>query len=403
MNRKRGPRYYSDFLLLLLPALVAVITTLSCKNNSLEEDFYLPADFHTSESIGFVWTSDFAGIVPRLAAIISSKDQVTIYTQEGENHDEIRSILTKYNGNMNNMSLVKTSNLPENYWIRDFGPCYTVNPQGEKKIIDFAYYGKDYGFNNELASRNGLQLEKSRINSTGGARESNGNGTLLICESHENEANSRFTKAEIENEYKQKLNVRRIIWLKKGIPQDDNQANGPIFGEVYPNGLNGHIDEFCRFVNEKTVLISSVSDEDAQKHPIMAEAQKRLDENYEILKNSVDADGKKLNIIKVPFAPLFVFEEKTTETTRLFTYVTSYLNFIITNSFVIIPSYTSNVKDFNKQEYLMAEVKIKQIFENIYPNKEIVQVQATELNRYGGGFHCISINNPLAINQNKSY
>lgn len=394
LNVTRSIRFF------MIKFLVIMSLIISCDNQQGNDQFHLPADFNPTESTGFIWSTDFNEIVPKLTGIISKKDLVTLYVQKDKDLSQIKSILKKHKSNLDNVEFVKTDKQPKNSWLRDFGPCYLTDDSGSKKVVDFNYYGKATVFNKELAAKENLPVVKSTLNSTGGARESNGAGTLILCESHELDTNSSKSKKEIEEELAEKLNIKKIIWLKQGIPQDDSQLNGPIYNNIYPNGLNGHVDEFCRFVNENTVLISSVSAEEAKKHPIMAEAKKRLDANYQILLNSTDQDGNKFNIIKVPFAPLFIFQEKTENTTRLFTYVTSYLNFIVTNSFVIVPSYSENLQDFNRQHYTEAEKKVREIFTEIYPDKEIVAVQATELNRYGGGFHCISINEPLASDTN---
>ena len=161
------------------------------------------------------------------------------------------------------------------------------------------------------------------------------------------------------------------------------------------NGVNGHVDEFCRFVDGKTVLISSVAESEAKKHPILAEAKKRLDENYEILVNSSDQDGNKFNIIKVPFAPLLVFERPEGETSKYMTLVTSYMNFIVTNSMVIMPSYISSVNESDRKRVTAMEEQVKNILSNAFPLKEIIGLPAGDLNRFSGGFHCISINEPL--------
>ena len=376
--------------------VVLVLFGISCSNTGNPEQFYYPADFNLTHSTGFIWTTDFNEVIPELIGIITKKDKVTLYFEQGQDLSEMDSILQNYGANTDNINFSSIKEWPKNAWIRDFGPCYIVNNLGDKKIVDFSYYGNRFSFNKNVANKNSLPLVTSKLNSTGGARETNGAGTIILCEAHELDVNKSKSKQQIENELKNKLSVKNVIWLKKGIPQDDNQANGPIYGNIYPNGLNGHVDEFCRFANKNTVLISALTEEEAKKHPILAEAKRRMDENYEILVNSVDQDGDKLNVIKVPFAPLFVFEEQTAKTSRIFTYVTSYLNFIVTNSFVILPSYTDNLKEFNRENYIQSEKELELIFGEVFPEREIVKVQATLLNRYGGGFHCVSINEPVA-------
>ena len=181
--------------------------------------------------------------------------------------------------------------------------------------------------------------------------------------------------------------------MKRGVPQDDSRLNGPLFEQIYPNGVNGHIDQFCRFADAGTVLISSISDEEAKLHPIYAEAKKRLDENYQILLNSTDQDGKKFNVIKVPFAPL-LFAERNFGNGQIFvTPVTSYMNFIVTNSLVILPSYLdSQNNDISTQN---KEKEVEEIFRKAFPTRKIIKVEASVLNYFSGGFHCISINEPF--------
>jgi agmatine deiminase len=139
-----------------------------------------------------------------------------------------------------------------------------------------------------------------------------------------------------------------------------------------------------------------VSEYEAQRHPILAEAKKRLEENYNILINSTDQDGNRLNVIKVPYAPLLVFERREGDSSKYLTLVTSYMNFIVSNSLVIMPSYVSSAKDYNRTDVLANEDKVTSILQNAFPDREIIKIPAEDLNRFSGGFHCISINEPLS-------
>jgi len=379
-----------------LLTLILAIFLISCQNKKNESVFYYPADFDKIESTSFVWTNEYFEIVPKLAGIISDKDMVTLYYDEKETDTaSIYKILKSYESNIYNIKLIKVKNKPKSNWIRDFGPVYLINNSGESKIIDFEYFGKRLNFNSEIAAKYKIPINHSTINSSGGSRETNGKGTLIVCESHELDVNKPKTREEIEKEYKNKLAIDNVIWLKRGIPQDDSRLNGPLFEQIYPNGVNGHVDQFCRFADANTILISSVSDEEAKLHPILAEAKKRMDENFQILLNSTDQDGKKFKIIKVPFAPL-LFMKKTHGTDSIFvTPVTSYMNFIITNSLIILPSYISSQPDDISIQN--KEFKVGKIFKKAFPTRRIIKVQAADLNSFSGGFHCISINNPLKI------
>ena len=375
--------------------IVALLFLYSCNKNNSSDAFYYPADFEQSASTCFIWTTDFYEIVPQIAGIISQKDRITLYLDEKEDMDVVNQVLEKHNINFNNISFVKLRDVPRNAWLRDFGPVYLNNNMGRKQVVDFQYFGKSLSFNEQIAALKQLPFNRSLINSSGGAREVNGKGMMILCEAHELSVNKGLTLKEIEKAYKEALGMKKVIWLKEGIPQDDSELNGPLSGQIYPNGVHGHVDEFCRFVDESTVLISSVTEDEAGKHPILAEAKRRLDENFEILKNSTDQDGNKLNVVKVPFAPLLVFERSEVEGSKYLTLVTSYMNFIVTNSMVIMPSYVESAKDFNRTLIHSNEDEAEDILKTAFPDREIIKVPAEDLNRFSGGFHCISLNEPF--------
>jgi agmatine deiminase len=375
--------------------IVVLLFLYSCNKNKNSDAFFYPADFEQSASTCFIWTTDFYEIVPQIAGIISRKDRITIYIDEKEDMDVVNQVLERHQGNLSNIHFIKLQDVPRNAWIRDFGPVILNNKKGQTQVVDFKYFGKILSFNEQIAALKQIPFTRSSLNSSGGAREVNGKGTMILCEAHELDVNKGFTLHEIEQAYIDALDLKKVIWLKEGIPQDDSELNGPLYDLIYPNGVNGHVDEFCRFVNANTVLISTVTEDEAKKHPILAEAKKRLDTNYEILVNSTDQDGKKLNVVKVPFAPLLVFERPEGEGSKYLTLVTSYMNFIVTNSMVIMPSYVSSAKDFNRSVVAGNEDKAAEILKNAFPGREIIKVPAEDLNRFSGGFHCISLNLPF--------
>jgi agmatine deiminase len=378
---------------LFLKSIALMFLFYSCNTRQNKNDFYYPADFDPVRSTCFIWSDEFYEIIPRLAGIISQNDKVTLYFHENEADTVlIYNILQKYQSNLKNINLVKLNNKPVSNWIRDFGPVYLINGAGAKRLVDFGHFDKRVGFTKEIGAKTNLPVIQSSVNSSGGARETNGKGTLILCETHELDVNKPKTKNEIETELKDKLAIKKIIWMKRGVPQDDSRLNGPLVDQIYPNGVNGHVDQFCRFADARTILISSVTEDEAKQHPILAEAKKRLDENYQILINSTDQDGKKFKIIKVPFAPLLFVERILGNNRMVVTPVTSYMNFIVTNSSVILPSYLSEQKEDTELEN--KEREVEQIFRTAFPGREIIKAEASVLNYFSGGFHCISINEP---------
>lgn len=378
---------------LLQLSLILMVLLFSCDNRKDKNAFYHPADFDPVKSTCFIWSEEYYEIIPKLIGIISAKDKVTVYLKETETDTAtVNTILEKYNSNINNIRLVKLKNKPVSDWIRDIGPVYLINGNGEMKLVDFGYFGKRTEFTIEIGSRLNIPVLHSAFNSSGGAREVNGKGTIILCEAHELDVNKPKTKPEIEKEISEKLGVKNIIWMKRGLPQDDSRLNGPLYEQIYPNGVNGHVDQFCRFADASTILISSVTEEEAKQHPIMAEAKKRLDENYNILINSIDQDGNKFKVIKIPCAPLLFIGRAFGTKKIVVTPVTSYLNFIVTNSLVILPSYLT--PENNDTLLIKKEQDVEEIFRKVFPSREIIKAEASILNYFSGGFHCISINEP---------
>jgi agmatine deiminase len=75
---------------------------------------------------------------------------------------------------------------------------------------------------------------------------------MITVEEVELQRNPDMTKEQITEGLKNIFNLKKVIWLKKGVYEDDQAHNGPLPG---PDGLkdiwpcvptNGHIDEHCR-------------------------------------------------------------------------------------------------------------------------------------------------------------
>jgi agmatine deiminase len=86
------------------------------------------------------------------------------------------------------------------------------------------------------------------------------------------------------------LGVKKIIWLKKGLAEDDNITSG-------------HINEIARFASSNTILLARVMPGDRYANNFSKESYIRMEENYNILKNSADQDGRPFRIIRVPMPP----------------------------------------------------------------------------------------------------
>ncbi len=317
----------------------------------------------------------------------------------------------------------------EELWVRDMGPNFVELNNGEKAVVDFGFNAWGYTpsddmdeatirmekYDEVVAEHFGLPLISTDLISEGGNREVNGEGTLMLVETVEQGRNPDMTKAQMESEFQRVLGVKNIIWLKEGLYEDDHTFSGTLTLEDGTQGYtvvttNGHIDEFARFVNDSTVLLAEVPEEDLND-PIAQENYRRMEENYQILQKATDQDGNPLNIIRMPLPKLITTELKPGDS--VYDYIStleyedgsifpvgepvtaiaaaSYLNFLISDKVVIGQMYWKEGMDESIRE---RDNQVKEILEDLFPDRKVILLDALAINLGGGGIHCITMQEP---------
>jgi agmatine deiminase len=258
----------------------------------------------------------------------------------------------------------------QEFWTRDMGPAFVVGSDGKLAIADFNFSGWGYGkttdldvakdekLDEKLAAKLNLKTISTDLITEGGDHEVNGKGVLMTCESVEMTRNPTMSLEQIETEFKRVLGVKKVIWLKKGLIEDDYTFLGRLKNKrgdsVYTVlTTNGHVDETARFVNDSTILLAEPVDLD---EPIDQENKRRMDVNFDILKRATDQDGKPFKIVRIPLPKLSFTTLKPNdgvyEIIKNFNYkdgskfpfgkpinivtASSYLNFLIANDVVLM-------------------------------------------------------------------
>jgi len=276
---------------------------------------------------------------------------------------------------------------------------------------------RDGRIGRKIAEHLSLDVIESEIASEGGDREFNGRGTLIVCEAVELQRNPGKTKEFIESEFKRLFNVKKIIWMKKGLADDEQSFRGPFQSSLGRpvftcQATGGHTDEFVRFVGPKTILLGQVITEET-KDPIGAISHQHLEENFAILKNETDQDGNSFEIIRIPMPPPLYIQAQ--PGTALYEYyedlefidksvvldgktpldlviASSYCNFLITNGVVIAAKY---YKEGRSPVYKSLDEQAKTILQQAFPDREVVQLDVECINATGGGIHCITQQQPI--------
>jgi agmatine deiminase len=124
----------------------------------------------------------------------------------------------------------------------------------------------------------------------------------------------------------------------------------------------------ARFVNPTTIVCAYEDNENDADYDA-------LKENYELLTQSVDQDGKKLKIIKLPM-PKVVSDEG-------YRLPASYTNFYIGNTKVLVPVFDHP----NDGEALT-------VLQELFPTRKVVGIRCVDLVYGFGTIHCISQQQP---------
>jgi agmatine deiminase len=258
-------------------------------------------------------------------------------------------------------------------WTRDSGPIFVKRPgrRGETAIVHFHFnawakyndWQKDRKVPETAAKLLGKRLFHAQHNGKtfvveGGGIEVNGRGSVLTTEEcyldpKVQVRNPGLGRAEIDETLKQYLGVTNVMWLVAGPVGDDT---------------HGHIDDICRFVNPKTlVLIKETNKKDINYKP--------LAENWERIQDLRLEDGSKPEVVALPMPSPVYFED--------YRLPASYANFYISNAAVIVPTFN----DPNDRVALG-------ILGDLFPDREVVGIHAVDLVLGFGSLHCLTQQQP---------
>ncbi|MEM8970374.1 MAG: agmatine deiminase family protein [Bacteroidota bacterium] len=371
----------------------------------------LPGEWEPQQSIWLGWEErpelqGYHQAVFELIWAVKDEVQIKIVTTSDSATAVAQSLITAQNIDLNNIIFLT---VPGNrYWIRDHGPTFVKNQRGELLGVDFDWKvraGHDSKIDlvdRKIAELEGLEVIAAPVVNEGGAIESNGKGTIILVESVTLDRNPLLTKAAIEEVYRKSVGAKKIIWLNKGLAQDPNGTR-PIVDNYYGYGTGGHVDEFARFVDPNTILLAWVSEEEKGIHPINQINYEILRQAYEVLSQETDQDGKPFRIIRIPLPDIISEKRSVADITQFegtpsasnasdsieWVAAASYNNFLITNGYVLLPTYTKHGSSVAKEN------QIKKVFTEVFPHRKLIFIDCIYQNYRGGGIHCSTKQQPF--------
>jgi len=413
--------------------ILLILLIIACHPKPVAEHFAVrrPAEFEPTEAVWLLWSNyeHKQGF---------SNEQVTIdLIQALLPYVKVKLVLPSDSVLQRVQPMLPTTalqsgqltlyNLPYwEFWARDMGPSFVLDEKGKLNVTDFNFNAWGYALpgdpvaaldeklDERIAALLKLPLRSSDMITEGGDHEVNGQGTMLLTESVEKNRNPQWSLTQIEAEFRRMLGVKKIIWMGQGLREDDHtfagpfydQSNQPIYNVVT---TNGHADEYVRFAAADLLLLAQA--DSTSSDPLEQENSRRLEENYRRLKAATDQNGRPFRIVRVPLPHPIISTMEPGD--GIYDYIStldyqdgsqfpvgqpihviaaaSYLNFLVANGCVLMPTYWKAGMDAKVQA---RDEEVRAILQSAFPNKIIIPIDALAVNFGGGGIHCITMNEP---------
>ncbi|GAA2482322.1 agmatine deiminase family protein [Streptomyces thermolineatus] len=253
-------------------------------------------------------------------------------------------------------------------WMRDIGPTFVTDGNALAAVdwtfngwgaADWARWEHDAAIAREVAGLAEVPVLSSPLVNEGGGIHVDGEGTVLLTDTVQlgPERNPGWSREEVEAEIHARLGTTKAIWLPRGLTAD--------YGRY---GTRGHVDIVAAFARPGVVVAHTQPDPSHPDHePCRA--------NVELLRSQTDARGRRLEVVEVP-APTVLREDGEWVDH-------SYINHYLCNGGVVLCAFG------DPRDETAAGV-----FRRLFPDREVVQVDARPIFAGGGGIHCITQQQP---------
>jgi agmatine deiminase len=345
------------------------------------QGFRMPAEWQRHEATWLVWPHRLSDWPNRFAPIpwvyaeivrkLAEGELVRILVASASLETQARRTLERVGVDSSEVEFFR---VPTNRgWSRDMGPIF-VRKEGRRPQVaiarfqfngwaKYADWKRDNAVPERAARALGLRafpiVHRGRpFVLEGGAIDVNGRGTLLTTEEclldpEVQVRNPGLSRSAVEEVLKGALGVTNVIWLGRGIAGDDT---------------HGHVDDLCRFVGPKTVVLCHEKRSDDTNYA-------PLEENRERLEAARAEDGSKLEIVDIPMPAPLIFDGM-----RL---PASYANFYIGNAAVIVPTFNDP-----------ADREALGVLSEVITDRPVVGIHAVDLVWGLGTLHCLTQQQP---------
>ncbi len=359
----------------------------------LGDGFYMPGEFERHAGCIIVWPqrpgswsfgaeAACAAFTAVIKAIAASE---RVYVACGREHWERAESMLR---GAENVELLPIET--DDSWARDIAPTFVVRDTADGRqtrgvnwafnawggAVDGLYpdWRQDDAFAAAFAGAAGYSLyDAAPFVLEGGSIHCDGEGTVMVTEACLLSAgrNPALSRAEIEDRLKHYLGARKVLWLPRGIYNDET---------------NEHVDNVCAFIRPGEVVLAWTDNEDDPQYALSAASLRYLAE-------TTDAKGRRLIVHKLPIPDIPIcieadevvgFEFAEGEDTREpgERLAASYVNFYFSNDSVLLPAFGG--------ENAASDARAAAILARLCPERKIVQLPARAILTGGGNIHCIT-------------
>ncbi|MEC8209233.1 MAG: agmatine deiminase family protein, partial [Verrucomicrobiota bacterium] len=341
-----------------------------------ELGYRFPAEWERQEAIWFawpvrktLWPDCFDRVRKQFAAlyVLAAHYQHVRVLCAAEEQAVLRKLMANY-GDDSAVELFDYQT--DDVWIRDFGPLFLIHDHKQELCItDWRYNAWGNKFPDQqkddlatawIAEQLGLCRFEFNEVLEGGAVESNGAGYVLTTEVVllNPTRNGDNTLAKLEQQLSSGLGADTVLWLRDGLVGDDT---------------DGHIDNLARFFKPDGILIAEAAGIKDSNYCVLAENTRRLQDFRA-------PQSKPFALVRLPLPDPITHQGELL--------AASYLNFVVLNGAVLVPTFGQPKNDTTALE----------IIGDCFPDREIVAVNCCDIIKEGGALHCMSQNQP-AVSQ----
>lgn len=347
------------------------------KPTPAELGYHMPAEWHRHQATWLTWPKDpltwpdrvpfVEDIFLQMMTALAPHEPVNLLVDNAEAEEGVRSRCNFAGAESIRFHRISTVDS----WIRDYGPNFLVNTQGELAYNDWIFnaWGNKYEElkqDDSIPARLDSLLRVPRfepgIVMEGGSIEVNGAGVVMTTEQCllNPNRNPDLNQGDIEQYLREFLGVQKVLWLGEGIVGDDT---------------DGHIDDIARFVSATTIVCALEEDPADANY-------KLLQDNLERLQHATDTNGRAFDIVTLPM-PGVVGAAGDTSPRQLDRLPASYANFYIANQVVLVPIFGHK----NDERAL-------ETIQSLFPGRRTVGINCAPLVWGMGTIHCVTQQQP---------